>query len=707
MSSFTGTPAANGQATDPSLQEAPRGEEAPDFGTLKKAFDDTIISCSPYVDQCRENFQTRYALWDNQSADGRKHARETSNGKVDPTPWDGASDLRVFLTDEAINCKVAMQSVAFRKANVVATPTEGNDIKRAKTVSSFMRWTLINQIPNAPREAKLLSNYIQEKGVGAIGVFWERSQSKTLVTVTLDQIQQQFPDVDMQAVLYLEEAAEDLMAVFERQYGCSGKKAKKMLRELREGGTTTVPTLGKVKSRPVIRAFNLDQDLFIPDSATDFETTPAAYRVQYFSAEQLRSFVHTDEWDADWVEDAIERCRGQYVTMVDNYETQPWSRSFIYTQQRLQDLVGVVYAYQRLSDEDGVPGLYCTIFNPQLPPNDKHNGYAKHGLLGYSDGEMPFVLFRREYLSRKAHDTRGIPEVGLPSQMQIKVHKDSRIDAASIAILPPMGYPVGRPPGRWGAGARVPERRPNEYHFLDRPQVDGLTEKSEDQLRADWNQYNGFVSKETDPTFASLINQDQADDFLECWGFVMKKIWSRCKQYGPEKVFFRVTGVHTEEPIEFDRGEDGEEFDFTLKYQLDFMDPEKMEKKLEALAKIAATFDKFGQVDYSELLQIAVEMIEPSWAERIILPKETGAQRVTNEAHTMLAQVFSGVDRDIDINSPPDIVMSAIQQYVQQPDVQQRYQSDEAFKARFDKIVKQVSMQQKQNLNKKIGRYGA
>ncbi len=117
---------------------------------------------------------------------------------------------------------------------------------------------------------------------------------------------------------------------------------------------------------------------------------------------------------------------------------QPISRSFVYTQQRFTDRIGVVYAYQRLSDEDGTPGIYCTVFNPMLPPDQNHDGCAKTGLLGYAHGEYPFVLYRREYLSRKLHDSRGLPEPGKPWQDQIKAHKDSRIDAASLGILPPI-----------------------------------------------------------------------------------------------------------------------------------------------------------------------------------------------------------------------------------------------------------------------------
>lgn len=705
MSSFAGTTQVNGQNFDAGLQLAPEGNDGPDHALLSRTFNTTIANLQGFTDQCTENYNTRYALWSGQSADGKKHAREGS--KIDPTPWDGASDLQVFLTDEAIISKVAMLWIAFLRAGITATPIEGNDIKRAKTVSNFMRWLVSTQIPEVNREVELLANYIQEMGIGAMGVFWEETQEKILQNVTLEQLQVQFPTLDMQALILSDDLLDDAVAIFTEIYGCTASKAKKMVRELRTKQETTVPTLGRKKSFPVLRAFNLNQNLFIPNYTTDAEKASAMFRVEYYTAEQLRAFVNTAGWDSAWVEAAITTCKGTQITQTQNEYNQPISRSFMYQQENFTDLIGVVYAYQRLSDEDGYTGLYLTIFNPKLGPDGTHDGYAKFGLLGYADGEYPFVIFRREHLSRKLHDTRGIPEPGKPLQQQIKVHKDSLIDAASLAICPPMMYPQGRPPLRWGAGARIPERRAGEYHFADRPAYDPSTEKSEAALKADFNQYLGFVSAETDPTFAGYKNQKEAESFMAGFGKVFAKVWSRYKQYGSEAVYFRVVGLKQADPVEFHKGQDDEEFDFRLTFDVQSMNPEIQQQKLKALAEVAGMFDKYGQIDYGEVIQLAVQTIDPNWAELVVLPKDTGSQKTVNETHSMLAQVFAGVDRDIDLNAPPDLVMQTIQNYGQQPDVQQRYAQDEAFRTRLDKIIKQTEMQQKQALNRKIGVYGA
>ena len=59
-----------------------------------------------------------------------------------------------------------------------------------------------------------------------------------------------------------------------------------MLKELRKSGETSVPMDGPERSYPVLRAFNLDENLFIPSFSLDLERVPGIYRVEYFTAEQ-------------------------------------------------------------------------------------------------------------------------------------------------------------------------------------------------------------------------------------------------------------------------------------------------------------------------------------------------------------------------------------------------------------------------------------
>lgn len=704
MSSFDGTNAAN--QGDPDLQRAPTGSRGPDFAELKTAFERTVADNQSFADQCFENYRSRFALWNNQSSDGKKHAREGS--KLEPTPWDGASDLRVYEIDGAINRKVAMLMMAFKKANVVASPTEGNDYKRARIVSNFMRWLVNTQIPEVYREVEKLAQAFFEKGVVATGQFWETKQEKRLVTLSIEELQGKFPDIDVLTALSVPDAAEQFQAVFEEQYNCSAKKAKKMVTELVETGSTTVAALGPERSYPVLRTFNLDEQLFVPQDTTDAENATGMYRVEYLTPEQMRGMVHTDGWDEAWVEKAIETCRGRILNLSQSEYLQPISRSFVYQQQKFTQKIGVVYAYQRLSDEDGNPGIYCTVFNPTLGPDNDQKGYGKFSLLPYAHGQYPFVIYKRENLSARLHDSRGLPEPGKAWQDAIKAHRDSRIDAASIAIIPPIGFPMGRPPARWGPGARIPERRPGEYHFLSKPTGDPLTEQSEQILSEGFKTYCGFQAEGGDPLFAQLISQAEVDKFLTTLAKAFGQCFELFQQYGEDRVVFRVVGMQDQEATTFVKNPDGEKYDWWWSFDSQSMDTEKMQVKWKAILEGIQLLNREGNVNFAETIQAYIESIDPQIAERILVPTQIGRDKVIKDEQDDLAAIFAGVNRPIKLGTPPNIALETMKNYVAgAPDVQQRLQTDQAFRQRFEARAKMYQQQEAQARNRVIGVYGA
>lgn len=699
------------------LQLAPVGESGPDFGQLKLAFQTCVTNNNPYTTQCAQNYAARYAIWSGQSADGKKHARG-ANGQIDPVPWDGASDLRVYLIDNLINDKVAMMMEAINKASLVAQPVEGNDIKRAKQVSTFMKWLLKTQMPDFEREMELGIQYLQEKGAFIMGQFWETSQEKILTTLRLTDLQAQFPDVDFQQLLASGDADDYLKSLFEEIYGVTRGKAGKMLKELFRNGITTVAVVGREKSYPVMRALSLDTDCFIPPDTTDIEAATEIHLVKYYTPEKLRSLVNTDGWDKNWVENAIATNKGKMLSVTPVEYMQPMSRSFVYTQQRFTNKIGVVWTYQRLSDEDGVPGVYLTIFSPDLPPSQggvggdgtkygAHKGYAKSGLYGDTDGRYPFILYRREYLSRKLHDSRGLPEPLKPLQDTIKAHKDARIDTASYNIMPTIFYPIGRPILKWGAGARVPERRANEYHYGDPIPFDQTTEESLKTLTNDARDYAGFAPSDSDEPINPTKNQAEINKLFGSLAASLHQIWNLFKKYGNEVTYYRVVGVQSEEATRFERGPEDEDFYFQMVYNLRDADSEFSLEKIKSMMEMAAAMDRTGAVDWTEFLQVALEAQDPSIAARVLRPAEVGAQMVVNDVQDDLTKLWAGISVNVAPNTPPQIALQTIENWAQSPDVVARYQADEAFKERVDAYTQQVQQLANQQQNAQIGRLGA
>jgi hypothetical protein len=102
-------------------------------------------------------------------------------------------------SDNIINKKVAMECMAFQRANLSAVPVGTDDMVRSQLVTNFMRWLIQTQIPEVHREVEIASNYMNEKGLAVMGQFWEKRREKMLVNVRLEELQLQFPQIDILA----------------------------------------------------------------------------------------------------------------------------------------------------------------------------------------------------------------------------------------------------------------------------------------------------------------------------------------------------------------------------------------------------------------------------------------------------------------------------------------------------------------------------
>jgi hypothetical protein len=97
--------------------------------------------------------------------------------------------------------------------------------------------------------------------------------------------------------------------------------------------------------------------------------------------------------------------------------------------------------------------------------------------------------------------------------------------------------------------------------------------------------------------------------------------------------------------------------------------------------------------------------IDPVLADKILQPAENAKQQIVEQVTDDLAKIFAGIEMPARPNGA-QIAMQVLQQYVSQPDVMQRLQSDEAFKARLEKYQQQYTFQMQQAQNAEIGRIG-
>ena len=677
-------------AADPELLYA---SKKPDVDYLRQVYRETQSDLSEWLDRRQRDWDVRNCFWQGKSDDFKKHSALTSTGEV--FPWDGASDQEVRLADELIGCRVAMCMNAVRRAHIVATPVESNDTARAGVVSAFLRWLINARMDEFYEQTELGLNHLFEKGMMVHYVFWDAQDLKQQQSINLDEIAQAMPQI---AEVIMDGSMDgELSVMLTENFDVSKSKAKGMLKELREDGETTVPVTREVVSQPRIRALAPDEDVFFPPYTINPQEAPYCFHVVHMTPEQLRAKMASEDWDKEFVEAVIEKSgqaessEGNLTRLRDNLE---------FTEDEHDETLRIVYCYQRLLDEDDVPGIYCTVFNADTP-----DLYAKHQLLDYGHGGYPFVVTTLEKTSKRLYSSRSYPELIESIQQVLKVETDAAIDRQSLSTLPPLEHPLGRAPTKWGPGVKVPYRTPGEYRFAETPKFDVGSVEIRKYVKEQADRYFGRNAANVDPVESQSKQQEVVDKVFGHLKKVFDQVFTLYQQYGPDEEFFRVTGMNDMQ--KYAKGAAGERFDFWLQFDVATQDPQQMVERVKAVAELGGMLDRSGTLDTEKLLQVAVEQILPGAAEKVMLPKETASEKAVEEERATIAELSAGVPPNVREQDAHELKLQVFQQWLQQPDVQQRIQGDEAMQERVQNYMqqRQFAIQQKQNAE--IGRIGA
>jgi len=650
------------------------------------------------------NWKGRYNIWAGQDPSGRK--LKSRLGK-DPFPWDEASDARVPLIDGYINEDVDTLMGALYSARLTAVPTESHDMARANTVTNFVRWQFYTQMPEVEREAELLANYILERGLGVLGVFWKREKQLGKQTVTLDQVQPEVgaiiadPTREDEAVDLVQQAVPDL----------SKSDVRAAVRELREKGTTTYLQSYLCENRPTVVALCPGEDFFGPRDVTDLQKARVLFYREFMTKTQLQDAEAAYEWDPKWIEAVVKNCKGQAsATSYSGSRTVDSRDRSGFSALDTSELYEVIHAFEKRSGPDKVPGIYYTVFNAQLASLDGKKDFAAvRDLLDYAHGRYPFVAFPRERINRRLDSARGYGEVGFTMQTQVKTVWDSRSDRESIATVPPLLHPVGRAPSKWGPMVRVPYIRPNEFMFADVPKWDPANQQVEESVRrmADW--YYGRQVEGRDPDYPRNRKQRMVKRWLTGWAEAIEQTFQLDQQFMPEAFWFRVVGSAKAQPLHATRAEIQGKFDVSLSWNVLNQDPDLLQAKLKLLIEMLGA-DVNGVVDRTELMTVIFEYLDPNLGERLLQPMEAASQREIEDEKTVFARMMTGQEENVKPEGQAyQLRMQVMQGLLQSnPVAQQAYQSNERVKAVMDKRMKQLQFQiQQKMVNPTIGRLGA
>jgi hypothetical protein len=694
--------------------------DAPEVCEVIQLYQKTLNDFSSYESLQNRNWDTRHCLWPGKSNDNRKHAAPGESTK--PFPWEGASDIPVPIVDETIGFLVALDVTSFSRANIRATANREQSLDKSAVVSNFMKWLMNTQISERRAECELISQLRRERGLGFMRVGWEKLEQKVLVPMKLTDFQKNPEAAPIgEAIMNpsMDEATSDWMKVMGEKQGqkVTKKQARRMVKELRETGETTASVVVGVVNRPKFKALAPGEDIFFPASTPlDIQEASAIFERVWLTPAASRMKIKTEKWDDAYTTYVADRCAksNHHGDLVDSDHRYQTTRVAGGRGPDLREgLCEWIYAYQKLTDEDGNVGLYRTIFCPDA--SDEHSeGYAKHGLFEHRNGKYPYVPFQNETLSRCILDARGVPETTGGWQDAIKVEVDGRIDGASMSTVPPRYHPPGREPTEWGPGTSVVARRADEYGYIGSAANPGNSIEVQNTLQKIVRSFNGRPTDELDMNEAMTKQRKSVEDFLTCWQKVAEMVWELYQQYGPDEEFFRVVGVPQEKAQRFNKSEYSGKYDFQITYDVLNNDPEQQLTRLEKMGQIAQQADRSGAFNWTKYLQLVMNANDPTMAEDLLIPDETAQQKEVDGTYKDITQMWSGIDTDPPMNANVDLRLGIMKQWIEgtspqtQPtDVQERMKTDKALQTRFGNYTKKLEFQKQQyQVNPEIGRTG-
>jgi len=657
-------------------------DKEPNVHALQTAYDTCLIDLEEYFEACLRSYDDRRNKWDGKSPDLRKQG-------ANAFPWQGASDMEVNVIGERIDAFVSILDQALQRSHIKAFPTSMASMPRAAVVSAFLKWMRSTYIPNFRQEMELAANYLLEKGIMVSYVGWKRERRTYKQTVTIEQIAELSPE--LAEMILAGDSDADVVAMIQQSFPAINKKrANTVVRSLRKKGIAEVPVPRDSVDCPVVYTCAPDGEVIFPPYVSDPQRSPYVFWRTFLTAQELEKKVTNEGWDADWVENAISNLRGKDTLYYDGEKVKDFNRLPITDDN---DLVMVVYGYQRLIDEeDGSEGIYCTVFHPQT------EGYAKHELLnGYDD--YPFVVTRLSNDQKRMYETANFSDILRGAQMQIKTERDSRIDRASLATLPPIMHPAGRPPSDWGPGRRVPYRRLGEVQFGPTPPFDPGSERIEQQMVM---QADKAVGLDPASPISAFRQQFIVDRYLTHVRDVLNMAWKLFQRMGPDEVFFQVTG--NPNPQVMSKGSPDDNFSIVVSFDTKETDPETAETQLRNMVSLLQ-FDRNGRIDVNKMLEFIAASINPIFADYVMQPAEEAQEKVMKDITDDLSKIYSGIEVPARPNGA-QIALQLVQAYLQQPDIAQRAQQDQAFAERIQKYAGQYQFMMQQAQNAEIGRIG-
>jgi hypothetical protein len=707
--------------------------------------------CSPTAganwNRLQVNDDVRFNRWPNKFADGKKH----NTTSKDAFPWEGAEDGSHPVADELVNWQVAECFDGFWRAWI--TPKAGTSETRnyaVKLVDYLVNTLLTKELYT---EVQLSSQYRQHYGWCLLHPCWEfelsleyREIGLADLTASAQQAREQLSQMppgalsqemmeniaemlNLPALLVdpsLEERAADALAKIYDHYARQQMNVElevkvpairrarllQAVRDLRDKAVAEMPVPYVCKNQPAIHALKPWDEAFIAGNATDTQRCTVFRRV-YMKEWELKAKANNG-WDPKWIEEALKHkgkasywsggVQQQPSLTIQNAITATESAAEWAMQENHTDEIEVVYATYKMLDEDNVPGVYTTVFHPEV---DGMN--AEHGLLGWGGGQIPYVASCRERWHRAIPTSRGIPEIVVGKQRTIKVTNDATLDNMSISVLPPLNEYQTTMGTKYilGPAVRNQVMMGKEPRFMEVP-TKGLPFNFEllAEVRRELDLYVGRDNPLAPPGLGQSKRQMSVSTFTMDWTCALQMAVDLCQTYMEDAQFAEITGA----PAGWLDGNRKRRNLLSARLEMDIreLNPEYVAAQLQAVNQAVLPQDVAGVTNRSKWTKIQWRMINPMLARELVQDETEASQGLYNQVQNDIALMFLGNEpKYVEMDPTANQKLKYAAQIVSaNPNYQQALQQQGRFSELMQKYSMNLQFSLTQEQNKQVGAIG-
>lgn len=685
--------------------------DKPKLKALVAELEDLVTTGGYYYSRAGLYYDTRYALWEGQSDDGRKNVADMGE---DVFPWDGASDTRVRLADKIIKERKRLRKLAFWGKRVHAEPIGSQNATWAAVVNPLLHWLIyVQNLKMVKRELNLGWSFQDCYGACLMGTFWTRETRLKEHVVEMRQLQAmaaQSGNADMvravEAIADPLREEEALAAMAEFTPGVERKELKVFLEELRLTGRGTLQVPYVFKNGPRWLALRPFIDVFFDPAVDDIQSARLIGYREYLTETELRDRVLTEGYDKGWVEEAVTKKGSASFTADSTRFTGTITRSNWRIGTLVDDvknLIEIWHCYHKQFEKNATV-VRCTVLHMDIKEMA-----GKEEDLDYKHGEYPFDAWLCEEEERAISESRGIPEICLTWQGEQKMVRDYHSDRMSLDILPPLQTPKGQAGSvAMGPAQQLERKRSGDYEFLAIPAMSNTSLLFSGEIEKEVNEYFGRAAQNADPTMVQAARQELVTEALIDLSPVISKTFSLAQQYLSDEEIGMVCGRYG---IAYRAGHKDIQGQFDLEFTFDVrtLDTAFLESFSKIIAGTIAPLDRGGVLDYTEIVKILLGAFDPNIAEKVIKNPQAAVLADVKDEQANLAQILTGQEPPMVQSSNPMLRLQTMENTLaQSPRVQKTLGEDETVRALWENRMKmhKFAIAQTQ-VNPQIGKMGA